>query len=166
VALTRWRRIIGGIVLVTAVSACGSLESAGEDTRTAPLTLHAAHAALPANGKKYIGVYEPGSQKSYKLIDEFATAIGRQPSLVLDYSSWYTPFPLKFATTALSHGAAPLIQIQPGGISLKRIAGGSYDGYLRAYAGQVRAFGHPVILSFGHEMNGTWYDWGAGHVPP
>jgi mannan endo-1,4-beta-mannosidase len=28
------------------------------------------------------------------------------------------------------------------------------------------AFGHPVILSFGHEMNGNWYSWGYGHTSP
>jgi len=38
--------------------------------------------------------------------------------------------------------------------------------YLRSYADAVIAFGHPVILSFGHEMNGTWYSWGYGHPPP
>src|SRR5262249_50913549 len=47
-----------------------------------------------------------------------------------------------------------------------RITAGDYDGYLRSYARAVRAFGHPVILSFGHEMNGTWYSWGQGHASP
>ena len=25
----------------------------------------------------------------------------------------------------------------------------------------MRAFGEPVALSFGHEMNGDWYPWGT-----
>ena len=27
-------------------------------------------------------------------------------------------------------------------------------------------FGHAVVIGFGHEMNGPWYSWGYGHVPP
>jgi len=40
------------------------------------------------------------------------------------------------------------------------------DGYLRSYARHVRAFRYPVIIGFGHEMNGFWYPWGFGHVRP
>ena len=43
---------------------------------------------------------------------------------------------------------------------------GRYDGYLSAYAEAVRAYRHPVILSFGHEMNGDWYPWGYRHTSP
>ena len=47
-----------------------------------------------------------------------------------------------------------------------RIASGKYDGYLSAYAEAVRAYRHPVILSFGHEMNGNWYSWGYKNTSP
>ena len=52
------------------------------------------------------------------------------------------------------------------GVSIAAIASGRYDGYLSAYAEAVRAYRHPVILSFGHEMNGTWYSWGYRHTSP
>ncbi len=71
------------------------------------------------------------------------------------YSGWFVPFPASFATTAAKHGAVPLVQMDPDGISIAAIASGRYDGYLSAYAEAVRAYRHPVILSFGHEMNGT-----------
>ena len=51
-------------------------------------------------------------------------------------------------------------------VTLGSIAAGRWDSFLRSYALAVRSFGHPVILSFGHEMNGTWYPWGAGHESP
>ena len=35
-----------------------------------------------------------------------------------------------------------------------------------AYAKAVRSYRHPVILSFGHEMNGDWYSWGYRHTSP
>ena len=59
-----------------------------------------------------------------------------------------------------------LVQLQPNGVTLASIAAGGSDAYPRAYADDVVAFGHPVILSFGHEMNGTWYSWGDGHGSP
>ena len=52
-----------------------------------------------------------------------------------------------------------LVQIAPRNISLASIANGQYDRYLNHYAQAVKAFGHPVILSFCHEMNGDWYSW-------
>ena len=30
----------------------------------------------------------------------------------------------------------------------------------------MRAYRRPVILSFGHEMNGYWYTWGNTHTSP
>lgn len=162
----RLLQIAAPIVLVVAISACGTIKNDAIQGRKAPLSIHTAKATLPSSGKKYVGVYEQGAPKSYSLIDEFARNIGQQPSLALYYSAWYTPFQVQFAQTAYSHGAAVLVQIQPNGTRLQSIVDGKYDHFLSTYAAQVRAFGHPVVLSFGHEMNGTWYDWGAGHVPP
>jgi mannan endo-1,4-beta-mannosidase len=58
------------------------------------------------------------------------------------------------------------VQMDPTGISIAAIASGRYDGYLTAYADAVSAYHHPVILSFGHEMNGGWYSWGYRHTSP
>ncbi len=68
--------------------------------------------------------------------------------------------------TAADHGAVPLVQMDPDDVSIAAIASGQYDGYLSSYAEAVRAYGHPVILSFGHEMNGDWYSWGYRHTSP
>ncbi len=46
---------------------------------------------------------------------------------------------------------------------LAKIAAGKYDGYIKSVAAAAKAFGHPVILRFAHEMNGSWYPWG-NHV--
>ena len=42
----------------------------------------------------------------------------------------------------------------------------STTAYLTTYAEAVRSYAHPVILSFGHEMNGHWYPWGYTHTSP
>jgi hypothetical protein len=82
------------------------------------------------------------------------------------YSGWQEPFQVRFAAMASRHGALPLVQIDPTGVSLPAIVSGQYDVYLRTYAAAVKAFGAPVILSFGHEMNGDWYSWGNRHTSP
>ena len=86
--------------------------------------------------------------------------------MITYYSGWLEPFQTSFATTVAEHGAVPLVQINPFGVSLAAIASGQYDSYLTSYAETVRAYRHPVILSFGHEMNGDWYSWGYRHTSP
>ena len=113
----------------------------------------------------YLGVYEPDAPYSYDEVDQFAQAIGRQPNLVSYYSPWKWPFEVGFAMLAAEHGATTLIQIDPNDVSVASIAAGRWDAYLRTYAKAVKAFGHPVILSFGHEMNGRWDPWGYEHTP-
>jgi hypothetical protein len=90
---------------------------------------------------------------------------GVRPGIAGYYSSWGERFASSFARTAWDHGAYALVQLQPGSTTLASIAAGRSDAYLRSFADAVAAFGHPVILSFGHEMNGSWYSWGDGHEP-
>ena len=123
----------------------------------------AAQAAPPMS---YLGLYEPTSPQSYSGVERFTRLIGYRPNIAVYYSSWWEPFQLHFVRAARKHQAMPMVQIEPSDVSLAAIAAGKYDSYLRAYARAVRLFGHPVILSFGHEMNADWYGWGYRHTPP
>ena len=114
----------------------------------------------------YLGVYAAGAPASYAGVTAFTRTTGVRPRLVVYYSGWLEPFRTSFATTAAKHGAVPLVQIDPTGISLAAIASGRYDAYLATYAQAVRAYREPVILSFGHEMNGTWFSWGYRYTSP
>jgi mannan endo-1,4-beta-mannosidase len=120
----------------------------------------------PTGQIRYLGVYGRGDIGSYAWATAFTTATGVRPDVLMFYSSWQEPFQASFATMAAQHGALPLVQINPFGVSLAAIAAGQYDGYLDAYAAAVRAYRRPVILSFGHEMNGDWYSWGYRHTSP
>jgi mannan endo-1,4-beta-mannosidase len=149
-----------GIALIFAVPNGGS---AAHDVRRGPPRWPD---TLPVRPASYIGVYGRGVPGSYAGVTAFSTRTGLSPQLVLYYSGWFEPFQASFARTVSEHGAVPLVQINPKGVSLAAIAEGRYDGYLRAYARAVRAYDHPVILSFGHEMNGDWYPWGYRHESP
>jgi len=99
-------------------------------------------------------------------LTEFEQAADIKPGIVENYQAFGQPFPSTWAGTLLAQGILPLIQIQPGLAGLGAIAAGRYDRYLSQYAAAVRALGGPVGLSFGHEMNGSWYSWGYRHVSP
>jgi hypothetical protein len=121
--------------------------------------------SLPPSPASYLGVYETGPPHTYQPVADFTTAVGKQPNLVGYYSGWGEPFQISFAETVHRHDAATIMQWDPTLASVTKIASGGYDGYLRSFADSVRAFGHPVVIGFGHEMNAYWYSWGYGHLP-
>ncbi len=121
---------------------------------------------LPVKPGSYVGVYESGAPGTYAGVSRFTAKTDIKPRLVVYYSGWFEPFKASFATTAAEHGAVPLVQMDPKDVSLAAIASGHYDNYLGSYAEAVRSYHHPVILSFGHEMNGDWYSWGYRHTSP
>jgi mannan endo-1,4-beta-mannosidase len=125
-----------------------------------------AHASLPATPGSYLGVFEPHIPNSYRLVSRFARTLGSPPDLVLDFTYWNEPFVATFARQAAAHGATVVIDMDPTGPSVAAIAAGKEDRYLETYANAVRAFGGPVVISFGHEMNGDWYSWGWTHTRP
>jgi Glycosyl hydrolase family 26 len=121
---------------------------------------------LPSASSSYLGVFVNGVPDSYTGVDAFANVTGSRPDIVMYYSGWYVPFPNRFATTVANNGAVPLVQMDPDNVKIAAIVSGKYDGYLSEYAEAVRSYNHPVIISFGHEMNGNWSSWGYQHTPP
>ena len=125
-----------------------------------------AHASLPPKPAAYLGVFETGAPPGYGAIAGFTQAAGRQPNLLGYYTGWLQPFDTSYANLLRAHDIIPYVQIDPTAASIPAIAAGTYDDYLRSYADSVSDFGHAVVIGFGHEMNGSWYSWGYGHVPP
>ena len=99
-------------------------------------------------------------------LNAFEQTTGVTPGIVESYQAFGQPFPSSWARALLAQGILPLIQLQPRRVAVGAIAAGRYDRYLSQTAAAVRALGGPVGLSFGHEMNGSWYSWGYRHVPP
>jgi Glycosyl hydrolase family 26 len=86
-----------------------------------------------------------------------------------DVISYYTPFGAPYdehTICAVGAYSVPLIQWNPRIVTMDGILSGRYDRYLERYAKNLTRYRAPVILSFGHEMNGNWYSWGAGHTDP
>ncbi len=125
-------------------------------------------ASLPTTGSSYLGVYDGSdlTTSQYGQVEQFAGAVGRQPNIVMYYSGWGEGFSIPFAQLAYQYGATLLVNMDPTSTSCAAIAAGQQDAFLQSYAQSVKAFGHPVIISFGHEMNGNWYSWGWTNTQP
>jgi len=151
----------GAAVILAAALAAGVIIYNKSADPSGPLPVN-----LPPASGSYLGVFTKGLPDSYSGVTAFTRATDTKPDILMYYSGWFVPFPVHFAATAANNGAVPLVQLDPTNVSIAAIADGHYDGYLSSYAESVRAYRHPVILSFGHEMNGSWYPWGHGGTSP
>ena len=121
---------------------------------------------LPVGQGVPVGIYETAFPAKTAAASTFAAATGVKPRMLAYYSGWGQAFSGTFAKAARASGAVPLVQLEPLNTSLTDIIAGTYDWYLVQYAVAVRAYRYPVILGFGHEMNGNWYSWGYTHSTP
>ncbi len=112
-------------------------------------------------------------------LDATIQQIGRPLELVMFHTHWGTNSGI-FDPSLLQYvderGGIPFITweawvpIYAGGVgvadqptfSLANIVSGAFDTYIDSWATGLAAWGKPVLLRFGHEMNGDWYPWSAG----
>jgi hypothetical protein len=114
-----------------------------------------------------IGVYSPDLGRRPAKVDRYARLLGRQPVIVSDYKQWdFAPFVKSELIGTWRRGAVPMITWEPlsyhgNRYSLRGIARGRYDGYVRRAARAAAAWERPLFVRFAHEMNGDWYPWGS-----
>lgn len=158
------------VIMGTAVALAGCISPAAAYAQSP--SAQAAAAAVPVVHLKFpaIGVFENdlnalADPRSYSDYAEFASATGTPIRIAMYYPAWGTPFDTAFAVQAARHGAVTDLMLQPT-VSVASIAKGGQDTWLRSFAKEIKAFHDPVIISFGHEMNGCWYTWGQCETPP
>jgi hypothetical protein len=157
---------IAGVLAVAAATALHYQRSGELETRRALAAMRPAHALMPTTPGSVVGAYLAGEPQSIRPLYRFETRTGTRLQEVVYYSGWGEAFKTAFAAAVYRMGAVTMVQIEPRGVPLSSIADGSQDSYLASYANAVREFRRPVIVSFGHEMNGDWYSWGFRHVAP
>jgi hypothetical protein len=129
-----------------------------------------------ATPKLYFGLIYPQTP-DIRALANYETQIGKGVSLVLWYQSWVEgnrpqPFPTAQMEAVREHGTIPVLAWYPQEyptpidepqLSLAKIAGGAWDGFIRQYAMEVKAWGHPLFLRFASEMNGGWVPYSESH---
>jgi mannan endo-1,4-beta-mannosidase len=111
-------------------------------------------------------------------VGEFEKLSKKPLSLLETFSSWANcsgptcqpnqPFPAAAFQAMRDYGAIPLYSWASEGngeadsqpeFQLADIINGDFDGYIRRWAEEAKAWGHPFFLRFDWEMNGTWFPW-------
>ncbi len=144
----------------------GQPSHAGQAARSSP-----GHATRPAST---CSASEPHPHRYFGIIDGnpggpaytgFTNRTGAKPTLVDYFFNFGTAWNSSMACFAARHSAMPLMQFNLRHLTAADIAGGGSDRYISHLADQVKAFGLPIVISIGHEMNGNWYPWGWQHTP-
>jgi hypothetical protein len=159
-ALSTWFGVLVA-VLVAASAPVGSASAlSGSSARSLSASLSSSRSVL-------LGV----SSGSVAAAAAFGGAKGA--GLVNLYASFASKdFDARAADQVAAEGALPMVTLLPcldgtlgaeqPAFSLRRIAGGDFDRYLRRWAAGAAAWRHPLMLRFAPEMNGSWNPWSAG----
>ncbi|MFJ5859918.1 glycosyl hydrolase [Pseudarthrobacter sp. NPDC092439] len=149
------------VIAVRAVSGSVSASASFALTSSSP-------SGTPDPSPLQFGVGTAGGPLAGAEIDEVTALAGEAPSIILSYKDFNQAPPIAELEAVRGRGAKTLLTWEPwswgGGAeqprySLDRIVAGDFDPYLREWGQSLAAWGHPVLLRFGHEMNGNWYPW-------
>ncbi len=108
---------------------------------------------------------------SLETIEEFEQMVGKHQAIIASSSYWgEQSFPTANLEIIWRHGSLPLVfwspwdkpyqqDRGPDRFSLLEILDGKWDAYIDKWADAAREFGHPIIVDFANEANGTWFPW-------
>ncbi|HUM09441.1 MAG TPA: glycosyl hydrolase [Myxococcaceae bacterium] len=133
---------------------------------------------VPPAGRLYHGVFPagstlPDSDISMQAADAYRDAVGRPLAYVYLSNEWYQTkaFPRVTAEGIRARGAVPFIRLHLRSqqrqlvtdplYTLDNIIAGQFDADLRAWADGAKAFGAPLVVQYGTEVNGDWNPWSA-----
>jgi hypothetical protein len=165
----------GQWLAMLAVCLLGALPScAKRPAKTAEAPSGPRRLVLPAQGL-YTGAYidfgEREDTVTLEAIEGFEKMVGKQQAIVASSSYWgEQSFPTANVNLIWRHGSIPLVfwspwdrpyeeDRGPDRFSLTSIVEGKWDAYLDAWGDAARAFGQPLLVSFGNEANGSWFPW-------
>jgi beta-mannanase len=100
-------------------------------------------------------------------LDSSLAQLGGVPRYALFFRDLHPnrAFPLPVVEALHNRGLTPIVSLEleiwgGDGDHLQAIVDGQHDAWFRAWGEQAGAWGPPVIMRFGFEMNGDWFRWG------
>jgi len=149
--------------------------------RKAPSPAEASRTPQPLYWGATIGSHVTGEQAPWDMgaVTKFEEEAGKSASLVQFFQPFancnpdcdFYEFPTKPMESIRSHGSIPVLswssQSIPSSLNepdfqLGDVIEGRYDGFIREFAAEAKAWGHPFFLRFNWEMNGNWFPWAEG----
>jgi beta-mannanase len=180
-AMSRFHHInrslaVFGLLFVCALCSSGCEGNANAEKTEPPTVQNQGSLTLlmPQNSA-YTGAYvdfgEGEAQVTYDALVNFEDLTGKHLAVVAFGNFWGDQaFPDKTARIVSAYGAVPLMYWSPWDkpydeskgpdrFSLTHILAGKWDSYIDAWADGARAYGKPLLVTWGLEMNGTWFPW-------
>jgi beta-mannanase len=130
--------------------------------------------AIPPHGAypgAYIDFGDSEDDVTLEKIENFQNMVHHHLAIVASSSYWgQQTFPRRNLDIIRANGSVPLIYWSPWDhpydqdkgpdrFSLRNILAGKWDSYIDQWAEQAKAYGGPILVSWGLEMNGTWFPW-------
>jgi hypothetical protein len=153
-----------------------SISSAAAKSAPAPT-----HTPQPLFWGATIGSHLTGTQAPWDMnaVSKFEQDAGKSASAVHFFQPFancnpgcsFYRFPKAPMESIRGHGSIPVLswssQSIPSSLNepdfqLSDVISGRYDGFIREFAEEARAWGHPFFLRFNWEMNGNWFPWAEG----
>lgn len=129
---------------------------------------------IPQHGA-YTGAFmdfgDAEDEVTLEMIEDFDNLVGKHQAIIASSSYWgEQTFPTANLNVVWRHGSLPLVfwspwdrpyeqNRGPDRFSLLAIIDGKWDDYIDKWADAAKAFGKPMIVAFGVEMNGDWFPW-------
>lgn len=146
--------------------------------RTAEIDQPCFQLADPSEGKLYHGIYPGGvsgeeSDLTLQDLTSYEQAIGKEAAWVYFSDNWYEDrtFPSQTIDWIDQAGSTAYVRLmlrdspelsQPNQIfTIENILNGEFDVDLLQWFEAARAFGKPMLVEYGVEMNGEWFPWNA-----
>src|ERR1700726_3610830 len=168
--------VIRHLSFVVCVLACVALvackQATSQSSRVDPNG--PAEVVLPDKGA-YTGAFmdfgDEEDDVTLEAIEDFEKIVGKHQAIIASSSYWgEQTFPTSNLSVIWRHGSLPLVfwspwdkpydqNRGPARFGLYEIIDGKWDAYIDKWADAARAFGHPMIVAFGVEMNGDWFPW-------
>lgn len=118
------------------------------------------------------GIFEPTAPGDMSKLMKLENQMGQRFKFILYYHHLFGQTPIETVSRGLkdaySNGYITELTLQTSTYNADNamydILNGEQDAYLNRYAREIAAFGHPVLLRFGNEMNGDWCIYSAYHT--
>jgi Concanavalin A-like lectin/glucanases superfamily/Glycosyl hydrolase family 26 len=110
----------------------------------------------PSSGALY-GAYVPGGPSG---ISNFESKTGHKLAIDNHFWAWTDSWPTSsYESWDVKNGRIPMVSWDGPNTTLANITNGSQDSVIKARANAAKAFGKQMLVRWGYEMNGHWFDW-------
>lgn len=129
----------------------------------------------PPDGKVFLGLQTNLGPYDFGAVDAFSSATGYKAAVLQFSQGWAEDqFDAGRISSIAERGMLPIVSWEPWDYKLRgkaassgeqpayrlsTIIAGKYDDYIRSWATGMAELPFPVVIRFGHEMNGFWYPW-------